>query len=338
MVETKATCVASTASARPGIHPLARPAAGILPDLSLLGVAFIWGINIPFMKLGLEQIDIFVFNAIRLAVSAVVLVGLAWLEFRRGNVFAKLNFRQVVIYALMISFLYQVLFLLGIARTTSGNTALIISTVPMWTALLARFFLGETIRRFAWIGLSIALVGTAIVAFQKGDVAAGREHLIGNFIVLLAALIWSAGTVYSRPLLKIVSPMHLAALTTTIALPLHFLLAISPMTESVSALRSISLWGIIIYAGVLSSGLALPMWHYGVRHAGAAHAAIFQNVVPLVAIIVAWLTQGEQITSAQILGGVLIVGGLIAMRISREDDGNQERGSNKTAKADIESR
>ena len=36
---------------------------------------------------------------------------------------------------------------------------------------------------------------------------------------------------------------------------------------------------IILYAGVLSSGLALPMWNFGVRHTGAAQAAIIQNLI-----------------------------------------------------------
>ncbi len=294
-------------------------AATYWPDASLLGVALIWGINIPIMKNGLDQIDIFVFNAVRLAISAAVLALFAWQERRRSRTsVGGISVSQLLVYAVMVSAAYQLLFLLGIARTTSGNTALIIATVPMWTALLARIFLGEKLRRIAWWGLSVALAGTVIVALQRSDLATGREHLLGNFIVLGAALMWSGGTVYSRTLLAKISPVRLSAAAAALALPLHVLFAAGRYESSLPALRSLELWGIIIYSGVFSTGLALPMWNLGVRHAGAAHAAVIQNLIPLIAIVAAWLTRGESATAAQLFGGALILGGLVTMRLGRQ--------------------
>lgn len=301
--------------------PLARTpslADEILPDVSLFGVALIWGVNIPIMKIGLEQVDVYVFNAVRLAVSALVLAVFAYREQqRRGWPQWGVPRRRIVLYAILVGAAYQLMFLMGIARTTAGNTALIISTAPMWTALLATIFLGEKLRRLAWIGLTIALAGTVIVAFQKGDVSAGEDYLLGNVIVLGAALMWAAGTVYSRPLLKEISPMQLSAAAVVIALPVHLLIALGSYQESLPALSSISLWMIILYSGVLSSGLAQPMWNFGVRRAGAAHAAIIQNAIPLIAIVAAWFSRGEAPTAAQLFGGALILLGLGAMRIAR---------------------
>lgn len=294
----------------------------VLPDAALVGVALIWGINIPIMKIGLDQIDGFVFNAVRLIVSVAVLAVFAWNERRRERrrqqvPATKIRFRYLLVYGLMVGAIYQVAFLLGVERTTSGNTALIISTVPMWTALLARIFISEKISRMAWVGLMVALAGTVIVAFQKGDVTGDSEHLLGNIIILMAALMWSAGTVYSRPLLKTISPLQLSAIGAAVGLPVHLTLAWGRYSESLAALQSGQLWLIILYSGVLSSGLALPMWSFGVRHAGAAHAAIIQNLIPVVAIIAAWITRNEPATQAQILGGALIVSGLVIMRRTR---------------------
>lgn len=288
------------------------------PDASLFGVALIWGINIPIMKNGLEHVDVFVFNAIRLVVSAIVLAAFAMRE-RRAGVLPKpgLRKRQILTYAIVVSGLYQLLFLLGIAKTTSGNTALIISTVPMWTALIARVFLHERLLKLAWAGLCLALAGTVIVALQKSDVSAGPEHLKGNLYVLAAALAWAIGTVYSRPMLKLISPMQLSASSAVLALPLHLLFSVGRYSGSLEPLQSVGLWAIILYSGVLSTGLALPMWSFGVRHAGAAHASAIQNLVPLIAVIAAWVSRGESVTSGQLLGGSLIVGGLVIMRVAR---------------------
>ena len=296
------------------------------PDASLIGVALIWGINIPVMKNGLDQVDSFVFNALRLAVSATVLLSLALLERRRGiRPNSGVSKTQIVVYALIVSGLYQLLFLLGIAHTTSGNTALIIATVPMWTALLARIFLNERLAKIAWGGLFTALAGTVIVALQKGDVKVGDENLFGNLCVLGAALAWSIGTVYSRPMLKSISPMQLSGFAAIIGLPLHLMFAMGRYEAGLPAFQSLNVWLIVLYSGVLSTGLALPMWNYGVRHAGAAHAAIIQNIVPLIAIVAAWLTRGESASVPQMFGGALILGGLVIMRIGRHNEAKAAR-------------
>jgi drug/metabolite transporter (DMT)-like permease len=248
----------------------------------------------PIMKIGLDQLDPFVFNTIRLCISAICLAALAFRE-RNNGIFPAPDIcgRQIVTYGILVSWFYQVLFLMGIARTTVGNTGLIMATVPVWTALLARVFISETLSRLAWGGLTLALSGTVIVALQQSDLSSGNEHMIGNILILFAALAWASGTVYSRPLLKSISPMQLSAAAALLALPM------------------------LLYAGVLSSGLSLPMWNFGVRHAGAAHAAVVQNLIPLIAIVAAWFSRGEVATTTQILGGSLILSGLVIMRLRR---------------------
>jgi drug/metabolite transporter (DMT)-like permease len=60
------------------------------------------------------------------------------------------------------------------------------------------------------------------------------------------------------------------------------------------------------------------MWSFGVKHAGAAHATMFQNLSPIVAIVSAWLMLGEPLNPAQAVGGALILGGLLIMRSGRK--------------------
>jgi drug/metabolite transporter (DMT)-like permease len=299
----------STPSSTTGVESDTHLATSVWPDASLAGVALIWGVNIPIMKIGLDQCDPFVFNAIRLLISAIVLAAFALRERRRGILPRRgIRRRQILIFGILVAGLYQVLFLLGIDRTTAGNVGLI----------MARIVIGEKLRSIAWGGLFLALVGTVVVALQKNDLSSGREHSIGNLIILGAAFAWAAGTVYSRPLLRYISPMQLSASAAFITLPVHLLMAVGAYENNVSELQSVNLWLIILYAGVLSSGLALPMWNFGVRHAGAAHAAVIQNLIPVIAIIAAWFSRGEAATATQLFGGALILGGLVIMRMARQ--------------------
>lgn len=326
-----------------------------IADLSLLLVAIIWGVNIPVMKVALLKIDLFALNAIRLVVSSIVLIFFARREYLRGiRPMANLARRDVLIYASVVSVAYQFLFLLSVSRTTSGDVALIMATVPMWTAIGARLFLKEILPIIAWGGLLVAFAGTMIVTLHKipttsvttvtrlplVDVStvepeaepvsaqnaatetAASRRLLGNILALSAALAWAGGTVFSRPLLTKISPIQLSACSATIGLPFHILIALlmgwGTVPDSIAALKDVSLVACILYSGILSTGLALAMWSHGVKHAGAAHAAMIQNLTPIVAMAAAWLWIGETINSAQALGGGMIIGGLIIMRRSRQ--------------------
>ena len=286
-------------------------------ESSLLAIALIWGINIPIMKTGLEAVDKFQFNAIRLVISAATLVLFAVRERRRASYQpSSVRLSELIIYSLMVSLAYQLLFLFGLNGASAGNTALILATTPMWTALLASLFLGEALTRMAWMGLVVAMTGTMIVAVQKG-VSTDSRYLVGNLLVLAAALVWAAGTVYSRPLLKRISSIQLAAWAASIALPVHVLVALFRPWDELSQFNTTGIWLTVLYAGVLSSGLTQPMWHFGVRIVGAAHAAIIQNLIPLIALLAAWATRGETPTGSQLFGGALILLGLVAMRRGR---------------------
>lgn len=289
----------------------------MLPDLSLFAVAAIWGVNMPVMKVGLDHMDVYAFNAIRLGISAVVLVLVALRERRPKREKLSLQAKwHVFQYAAIASGGYQVLFLLGIAQTTSGNASLIMSTVPMWTALLALLFLQERLGRLAWIGLFIALAGTLIVTGQNGF-SGNQEYLRGNLIMLAAALVWATGTVKSRAVLRSISPITLSAISSVIMLPLHFAIAGPNLVASLEVLPRIDVWIPLLYSGVFSTGVALILWNYGVREAGAAHAAVFQNLIPVIAITSAWIVRGEAVSLLQIAGGTLILSGLIVMRRAR---------------------
>lgn len=323
-----------------------------LADAALLAVAIIWGINIPIMKVALEHgITPYALNALRLVISAVVLLTCAWWEFRGGvRPAAGVSFVRLFIYAMVVSVAYQFLFLMAVSRTTSANIALIMATVPMWTALGARLFLKEILPAQAWLGLWIAFTGTMIVTVQSQQAGASKPFaeleataaivvpaviapadaadvamkpvqtsppVTGNMIALLAALTWAGGTVFSRPLLRAVSPVQLAACSATIGLPFHMVIAGPTLAMSIPLLSHRPLQLCILYSGILSTGLALAMWSYGVKHAGAAQATMFQNLSPIVAIAAAWIWRNESITVAQTIGGILIIGGLLVMRNSR---------------------
>ncbi|MEM7455829.1 MAG: DMT family transporter [Planctomycetota bacterium] len=288
--------------------------------MSLIGVALIWGVNIPVMKYALGYIDSYAFNAIRLSFSALTLAVLFRLQSRPlidRSSDAVPVFRQIAmicLFSLLAGFLYQLLFLLGIDGTSGGNTAIILSTIPMWTALLALLILNERLQVYAWIGLAIAFGGTIIVTLSKSSSGDDTSSLYGNLLVVAAAFVWALSVVWSRPILRKTSPVALAFVSVAATVPLHFLVASQGAGVYLEAMSKPKLAVAILYSGVFSTGLAYAMWNYGVQQLGAAHAAVFQNLVPLIALVAGWVFIGEVPFLLQLVGGGLIIAGLVIMR------------------------
>jgi drug/metabolite transporter (DMT)-like permease len=73
-----------------------------------------------------------------------------------------------------------------------------------------------------------------------------------------------------------------------------------------------------VFSGAFSLALAYILWYYGIRHLGSSRTAVYSNTVPVVALLVAWLTLGEVPTLVQVAGTVMIIGGIGLARLRRK--------------------
>jgi drug/metabolite transporter (DMT)-like permease len=76
-----------------------------------------------------------------------------------------------------------------------------------------------------------------------------------------------------------------------------------------------SAWAAILYSGLGALVIAYLLWYYGVRVVGPTRTALYGNLQPLIALLVAWLTLGEVPTTWQGLGAATIVSGVLLTRI-----------------------
>jgi drug/metabolite transporter (DMT)-like permease len=74
-------------------------------------------------------------------------------------------------------------------------------------------------------------------------------------------------------------------------------------------------WGAVAYAGFISLSVAYLLWYRGVQQIGSARTAVYSNMVPVVALLVAWLWLGEKPTALQGLGAAVILGGISIARM-----------------------
>lgn len=310
-------------------------------DSFLLLTALLWGINIPVVKFATQHMDAMTFNALRMILSTLTL-GLCWrcevwwsrrhplptqvvgskasakpAEHERESEKPRFIGWRILGFAMLSGFLYPLAFMEGIDRTTAGNTALLLASMPMWTALLSRLVYAERLSRLTWIGLLVTFVGTLLIIQARGGVDLSREHLVGNCFMLAGAMTWASATVVSMPLLKWISPLQLAFLSALFTTPIHVGLHFRSIVDWLPRLGEPSLLSSVLYSGVLSTGIAYATWNIGVRKLGGSHAAVYQNLVTIVAVLISWCVLGEPVLVLQVVGGVVAIGGLVLIRRGR---------------------
>ena len=284
-------------------------------DVALLTVAVIWGFNFPVMRAALVDVHPFAFNSVRITLSALVLWAMHLRERPKVPIPREL-WPRIFGLSMVGYFVYQILFLTGLANTTAGSSSLLLASSPIWAALLLAL-LGERLQSVAWFGLALAFAGTTAIAAGSGDVELGGTRMLGNALSIAAAVAWGSYTVLNRSAAVAVSPTTLAFYTTAVTLPLHWLIGMPYYGELVDVEHPVRLWGAVFYAGVFGTGVAYALWNVGIRHVGAAQTAIYVNLAPIIAVVSGYFWLGESVGPIHIVGGALILGGLWVMRRAR---------------------
>lgn len=290
------------------------------PDLGLLLMVLIWGLNFSFIKAGLREMSPLAFNALRFPLAALTVF---FLLRRGGRLFwpRTEDWPAVLALGFIGNVLYQLLFIFGVDRTLVGNASILLATTPIWTLLLSVLTRDERPGGLVWVGIGGTVVGMAVVVFGgRQAVTLGGWTWKGDILVLAGAFTWSIYTVGSRRLIATYGSLAVTAWTLWVGCLGLFLLGIGPLSRTPLAGLSWLAWGSVLYAGVMAIGLAYVLWYRGVEHLGNARTAAFSNLTPVVAMLVAWVWLGETPSPSQILGVLVILTGLTLARLGREKE------------------
>jgi drug/metabolite transporter (DMT)-like permease len=88
------------------------------------------------------------------------------------------------------------------------------------------------------------------------------------------------------------------------------------LAQDWTAVRPVS-WLALFFSGALAIALAYFIWYHSINQIGNTRTAVYSNFIPVVALVIAWLTLGESPSSLQLLGAGGIVGGTILVRLGR---------------------
>lgn len=284
-------------------------------DALLLGMTLIWGGNFTIIKTALREIPEFGFNALRMVLGSLVFA--AVIQHRHGiralaSEFDRRDWAALAALGVIGHFVYQWLFMSGVARTSVANSSLIFGCTPVTVAFLSSSLGHERITPARWAGVALSLAGIYLVVGQANQRGAS---LAGDLLIVGAMLCWAAYTVGSRPLLARHSPLVVTGVSMAIGSALYAPLGVPTLLGLEWSAVSGWAWLLLVYSAVFALVVAYLIWYTAVQRVGNTRTSIYSNVVPLVAMAVAAVALGEPITARKIAGAAGILAGVVFTRL-----------------------
>jgi drug/metabolite transporter (DMT)-like permease len=200
---------------------------------------------------------------------------------------------------------YNIALNTGEQRIQAGPAALLLQTLPIWTALLATLFLGERLAPLGWVGIGIGFAGALVIAFGSGT---GFSLGWSAGLILAASLSASAYNIIQKKMLARYRPVEVT--TWAIWAGTLLLLPFSPglLREMRAAPAAATLS--VAYLGIGPAALAYATWAVVLSRMPASRAASLLYAVPVMAFLIGWVWLGEVPEVSDIVGGLLALAGV----------------------------
>jgi drug/metabolite transporter (DMT)-like permease len=206
----------------------------------------------------------------------------------------------------------------------SGLAALMIGATPLWIVVLNWLAFGGTRpNRRMTLGLGVGLVGLALLVGPTQLIGGDRVDPMGSAVLLLAALLWATGSLYSRQARLPESPMQSTGMEMLSGGVLLLLLgtATGEWTDfhpgSISLRSSVALVYLVLFGSLV--GFSAYAWL--LHHTTPARATSYAYVNPVVAVILGWALAGEALTPRMVLAAAIIVGSVVLITSLRAQQG-----------------
>ncbi len=279
----------------------------LLP-FALFVLTVIWGYSWVMAKQALVYASPFVFAAERCVGGAVALLLTVRLM---GKPLVLVAPGPTLAIGLMQVTGFMALQTWALVEGGPGKTAVLVFTMPIWTLLIAWPVLGERIRGKQWLAALSTLAGLVLI-IEPWDM---RSSLFSKFLGLAAALCWAIGTVLVKRL-RSQRPVDLLSLTAWQMLlgsvPLVLLALMVPGRPTDWTMYYI---GILAFMAVISTALGWWLWITILDRVPAWEASLSVLGTPVVAIVSARLMMAEEFSMGEVIGILLIGGGLALLSL-----------------------
>ena len=281
--------------------------------LSALLCTFIWGTTFIAQDTGMDKIGPLTFNATRFFIGFLSIIPFAFI-FEKKKIAKEIKKNKKLFYK-MLFWVGLFLFLgtyvqqAALLYTDVANAAFFtIFYVPIVPIILFLFY-SQSLHWSIWPSVLFCILGVYLLSdFSNATVR------LGDTLVIICAIFWSLHIIFIGIFIKNFNlPLFFGALQALVVAFFSFFFAIFFETITISNILNESIS--IIYAGTLSGGIAFTLQIYAQKNIPAAPAAIIFSLEGVFAAIAAWIILDQILEFNNVVGCLLILGGVILSQL-----------------------
>jgi drug/metabolite transporter (DMT)-like permease len=272
----------------------------------LLALAAIWGASFLFMRWGAPE-----FGALSLAwlrvglASAALLPLLAWHQGRPSLQLLRQHWRALLALSLVTSALPFALFAYAALHIPAGVSSILNATVPMWSALVAWWWLRQAPTAWRSLGLALGFGGVVLLVWTKTGLGSDARFW-AVLACLLATLNYAVSAVGTKRWLEGVPPLVVA---TGSQLGATLWLTLPGLWAWPATLPGGSAWASLLALALLCTGVAYILYFRLIARVGPTNAVTVTFLIPVFAVLWGAMFLAEALTWAMLGGGLLVLGG-----------------------------
>jgi drug/metabolite transporter (DMT)-like permease len=247
----------------------------------------------------------------RVSLGTLILLPLAVSRHRRGD---HLPWPTIWIMGLIGVALYYLSFNLAMVYVSASQGALVQSSIPAMTALVAVLWLRERASAMRWLGIAMSVGGVLIVFSGSAGNGGGEAPMFGNSLMFASVVCWALYTALAKrvagfdPLVITVAVTGTGAL---LLLPLasYEIIAARMAGQGLAPLPLMG-WAGILYLGGVASGVAYLLYNASLRHLDASAVGVYTNLIPVVGVLTGVIVLGEPLSARAVVGGLVVMLGV----------------------------
>ncbi|QDW50899.1 DMT family transporter [Burkholderia sp. KBS0801] len=274
-----------------------------------------------------KSIVVFVPVAILATLRFVIAIAVLWPLFSPVKMRAvrRAEWLNLFLQAFFGTFMFTLLMLNGVQRTSAVAAGVITSTIPAIVALFAWLILREKPNGRALVSIALAIAGVVTINLANGGTsahdagAASSGSLTGNLLILGAVCCESIYVILSRRLTQTLAPIDICAYTHLFGLFLMLPLGATAMWQFDYASVPAATWALVVWYGLSASIFSFWLWMKGIRHVPGSLAGVFSAVLPVAAAAYGIAFLGERPTLAHGIALACVVTGIVlaSLRVKR---------------------
>jgi drug/metabolite transporter (DMT)-like permease len=285
----------------------------------LLFFTFLWGANFILAEIALLEMSPISFSVSRFAMGGVAMFLVYYYHCKREGSFKffglieKKDWPRLILISVIGATLAPWLGIEGLGLTHGARASLWLALGPALSSGLGYLLSTEKMGKYGYAGVILAGAGTVLLAID--GLQPENAYWFGDLLLFMALAFTVIELHLIKPLARKYGSAFIVTIRTVIGCFFYALIASPSLIEQTWFSLGLWTWIAILAGGGIGVGLGQWVKVRALHTLGPTQVVLYGNMVPIAALLIAWLSIGENPTLVEIISGLCIVGGAILIQV-----------------------